>query len=83
MKVKTRYAKVKFHRYIENGDVITRENGEFPVYGNRLTEAGCRNKTPDGCFFDGFEIVTETYEIDESFIRQYGTLVVNEQEKGD
>lgn len=83
MKVKTRYAKVKFHRYIENGDIINREDSEFPVYGNRLTEAGCRNKTPDGCFFDGYEIVVETYEIDESVIRMHGTLVAKNEEVGE
>lgn len=83
MKVKTRYAKVKFHRYNENGDTITREDGEFSVFGNRLTEAGCRNKTPEGCFFDGYEIVIETYEIDDSTIRMYGTLVSTDLEKGE
>lgn len=81
MKIKTKYAKVKYHRYIENGENITREDGTFDVYSSRLTEAGCKNKTPGGCFFDGFEIVNEVYEVDESVIRQYGTLIVNEPEQ--
>lgn len=80
MKVKTRYAKVNYHKYTEHEDgTITKETGNFPVYGNRLTEAGCKNKTPEGCFFDGMEIVTEVYEVDESVIRQYGTLITNEE----
>lgn len=81
MKVKTRYAEVKYHRYHEHEDgSITRENGVFAVYGNRLTDAGCRNKTPEGCFYDGMEIKTEVYEVDEAIIRQYGTLVDNDKE---
>lgn len=80
MKVKTRYALAKCHRYIEHDDGhITRENITFPVYGGRYTDAGCRNKTPDGCIYDGMDIITEVYEVDESIIRQYGTLVTDEK----
>lgn len=81
MKIKTRYAKAFYHRYHDHDDgTITRENGYFPVYGNRLTDAGCRNKCPDGCMYDGMEIVTEVYEVDESVVRQYGTLISNDEE---
>ena len=76
MKVKTRYANVKFHKYVEHEDgTISRENSSLPVYGNRISEAGCRLKVPAGCFFDGMEIVVETYEIDEAVIREHGKLV--------
>lgn len=81
MKIKTRYAKAFYHRYIEHDDgTITRENSYFPVYGNRLTDAGCRNKCPNGCVYDGMEIVTEVYEVDESIVRQYGTLISSGEE---
>lgn len=79
MKVKTRYAKVNYHHFVEHEDgTITKESGHFAVYGNRLTEAGCKNKTPEGYFFDGMEIVTEVYEVDESVIRQFGTLIAED-----
>ena len=76
MKIKTRYAKVNYHKFVEHEDgTITKENGSFPVYGARLSDGGCRRKTPEGCIYDGMEIVTETYEVDESIIRQYGALI--------
>lgn len=79
MKIKIRYARAKFHRYIEHEDgTITREDGNYPVRSTRLTDAGCRNKCPDGCIYDGMEIVTETYEVDESVIIQHGALIESE-----
>lgn len=77
-KIKIRYAVARFHRYIEHeDDTITRENGSFKVFGNRLTDAGCKLKTPEGCIYDGMEIVTDVYEVDESVIIQHGTLIKN------
>lgn len=81
MKIKTKYAKAFYRRFREHDDgTITLEKGYFPVYGKRLTEAGCRNKCPEGCMYDGMEIVTEVYEVDESIIRQYGTIISSGEE---
>lgn len=75
-KIQTRHAVAKWHKFIEHEDgSITKENGTTCVYGARLTDAGCKNKIPADCFYDGMEIVTTTYILSEEDIVKYGTRV--------
>lgn len=77
MKVAIRKTTIKHHTFQEDEHDKTfarRTDSEMIVYGGRVTDAGCMRKVAKipGAIYDGYQTVTEYYEIAEEIIVSQG-----------
>lgn len=77
MKVAIRKTAIKYHTFQEDEQdktIARRTDSELIIYGGRVTDAGCMRKVAKipGAIYDGYQTVTECYEIGEEIIVAQG-----------
>lgn len=77
MKVAIRKTIIKYHTFQEDAQdktIARRTDSEMIVYGGRVSDAGCMRKVAKipGAIYDGYQTVTECYEISEETIVAQG-----------
>lgn len=73
MKVAIRKTAIKYHTFQEDEQdktIARRTDSELIIYGGGVTEGGCMRTVAmiPGAIYDGYQTVTECYEIGEEII---------------